>query len=109
MPGTNSSQQNPTAIHQAISFVADEAKNAPFAAQLDKMQALANGLQLCIELIETSETAKECGMTPTLGNFDTGRMMRLAVATSGILATMVDDHLAAINRNAIEAAKGRQP
>lgn len=109
MPGTNSSQQTPNAVHQAISFVADEAKNAPFAQFADKMQALANGLQLCLELIETSNTARECGaddLTPTLGLYDTGRMMRLAVVTSGLLADMVDEHIGAINHDAIAAAKG---
>lgn len=107
MPGTNSSQQTPNAIHQAITFIADEAKNAPYAELADRMHALTNGLHLCLELIESSNTDRECGgdLPPVLGIYDTGRMMRFAVATAGAIAAMAEEQLNAINHNA-KAAKG---
>lgn len=100
---------NTTITHQAISFIADEAKNAPFAELADRMEALANGLHLCLELIESSNTARECGLddlTPTIGIYDTGRMMRFAVATAAMITELADKQIGAINSNAKKAAKG---
>lgn len=100
---------NTTATHQAFSFVTDEAKNAPFATLFSDMQALSSGLQLCLELIEKSNADRDCGcddFPPFLDPYDTGRMIRLAVATSGILAGMVDEQLVEINRNAKANSKG---
>ena len=72
-------------------------------------QDISAGVALILELIESSELAKDCGDRPILSVTSSGQLMRLAITSLGLLHGHAEEIISWRNKRSAEAAeRGKQ-
>ena len=83
----------PEPLHQPSSWLADNLRLDPDAQFTELTMDICYGLQTCLELIHGASASP----SPVLGHSDADRLLRLAIATTGLLAGAAQDHIDWIN------------
>ena len=94
-----------SAVHQPFSWLDDAAKTYPMADFVELTMDVSRGVHACLEIIEASnlecswnaELDPEDATLPTLNRNDTGKLMRLAIATIRLLREHADHNLDWLN------------
>src|SRR5438477_8730785 len=95
---TNTPEQTPesnltSAVHQPFTWLGDDVKDYPMADFVELTMDVSRGIHACLEIIEASnlerswnaELDPEDATLPTLNRNDTGKLMRLTIATIRLL------------------------
>lgn len=71
--------------HKSFSFLADGIQSTGLNEFVGLTVDISAGLATCLDLVSSSDIARESGETPTLGPSDTANLVRLALAASKLL------------------------
>lgn len=91
-----------TAVHQPFSWFSKEAKDYPMAEFVGLTIDVCNGIQTCLELINTSDLDRQAAedggdVTPAINTQDSSYLLRLAIATSKLMSHEAERRIAWIN------------
>ena len=92
------------AVHQPFSWLADDAKGHPVAEFVALTLDVSNGLESCLEIIESSHLDRvdldpEDTELPAVDAYNAGKMLRLAIVTARQLRQQAHELLDWINKH----------
>lgn len=105
-----SAEQDILPIHQPFSWLAPDATNRG-TTFIESVADMCAGLQTCLQLVHSTDLAiharsmDDDEAMPILGTVDRERMLRLAIAVTGVLADGAHKEIEWINDRARNAAK----
>lgn len=76
------------ALHEHYSFLLPAARRLPRAEFVERTRDVVSGVALCLELIHSSNIARDVDAdsdTPILNVYDTDRLARFAIASARLL------------------------
>ncbi len=94
-------EQEPT--HKPFSWLVDGAKDDPHARFAAMTMDICQGVGTCLELVHTSSLDSDDG--PTLGQHDTDRLLRMAVASMKLLSDSAESTIEYMNKRAAKEQK----
>lgn len=101
------------AAHVPYSFLHDTLKNDVSAQFVEMTMTMAQGLELCLELINSSALTRAMNSDadaddqerPLLSYYDTERLTRFATTSAGLLARHAENHIEWLNKYRAAGAK----
>ena len=83
----------PKPLHQPFTWLADRVRLDAGAQFTELTMDICYGLQTCLELVHAASASP----SPVLGHSDADRLLRLAIASTGLLAAAAEDRINWIN------------
>lgn len=71
--------------HKPFSYIADDVERAGLTEFVELTLDISGGIATCLELISSSDIARDCGELPTIGPTASASLLRLAMAASKLL------------------------
>jgi hypothetical protein len=90
--------------HKSFSFLADGIQTTGLNELLGLTVDVSAGIATCLDLVSSSDIARDCDETPTLSPSDSVNLMRLALAASKLLRDETLRNIESLNDR--HAAKG---
>lgn len=91
------------ATHKPHSYLEDDVKSTGLNEFLEMTIDVTAGIETCLDLISSSEIARDCGDVPAIRPFDSANLLRLAMAASRLLRDEAFQNVQRMNESARRA------
>ena len=71
--------------HKSFSYLADGIESTGLNEFVELTIDISAGIQTCLDLVSSSNIARECGEMPLIGLSDSSNLLRLSMAASKLL------------------------
>lgn len=105
VPQTHTVSPGASSQHDPFTWFASVYKGDINAKFIGMTLDVCHGMNTCLEVIQSCDLQREIGDTPLLSQFDTGRLLRLAITTSNLLSQAAEAHIKWMNEFGEKAGK----
>jgi hypothetical protein len=102
----NDIQQVLAATHKPHTYLEDDVKSSGLNEFLELTIDISAGIETCLDLISSSEIARDCGDVPAIRPFDSANLLRFAMAASRLLRDEAFQNVQRMNESARLARSG---
>jgi hypothetical protein len=102
----NDIQKVLAATHKPHSYLEDDVKSTGLNEFLEMTIDVTAGIETCLDLISSSEIARDCGDVPAIRPFDSANLLRFAMVASRLLRDEALLNVQRMNESAQRARSG---